>query len=270
MPSVSNIAIGSNMAAAAATKARHGMNESIARLSTGIRAMYGGDAAGHSVGNTMKGQGASYAVASRNIEDGISYAQMGESALLEIANLATRLRELGVQADNAALLAATTDVVALNAEAILIGDTVDQILEQTKFNSFVVLGKAAVTAYNVAYTAGYGTTAPSVTAVGPSQNITAVGGTTTAAGADGDADVLLGHVAKALGNIAADLSALKGFQGAASSTGANMKAAAARLLDTDFSLETAALTKNAILHQASLAMAAQANQAQSAILAVLQ
>ena len=40
MPSVSNIAIGANMAAAAASKARHGMNESIARLSTGVRAMY--------------------------------------------------------------------------------------------------------------------------------------------------------------------------------------------------------------------------------------
>ena len=36
MPSVSNIAIGANMAAAAANKARHGMNESIARLSTGM------------------------------------------------------------------------------------------------------------------------------------------------------------------------------------------------------------------------------------------
>ena len=35
MPSVSNIAIGAHMAASAATKARHGMNESISRLSTG-------------------------------------------------------------------------------------------------------------------------------------------------------------------------------------------------------------------------------------------
>ena len=56
MPSVSNIAIGANMAAAAGTKARHGMNESIARLSTGIRAMYGGDSAGHSVGTTHNAQ----------------------------------------------------------------------------------------------------------------------------------------------------------------------------------------------------------------------
>ena len=46
MPSVSNIAVGAAMAGAAATKARHQMNESIARLSTGIRSMYGGDAAG--------------------------------------------------------------------------------------------------------------------------------------------------------------------------------------------------------------------------------
>jgi hypothetical protein len=46
MPSVSNIAVGAAMAGAAASKARHAMNESITRLSTGIRSMYGGDAAG--------------------------------------------------------------------------------------------------------------------------------------------------------------------------------------------------------------------------------
>ena len=42
MPSVSNIAIGAALAGTAADKARHGMNDSIARLSTGVRAMYGG------------------------------------------------------------------------------------------------------------------------------------------------------------------------------------------------------------------------------------
>ena len=41
--SVSNIAIGAHLAGNAAVKARHGMNEAIARLSTGNRAMYGGD-----------------------------------------------------------------------------------------------------------------------------------------------------------------------------------------------------------------------------------
>ena len=84
------------------------------------------------------------------------------------------------------------------------------------------------------------------------------------------ADARLGEVAKALGNIAADLTALKSMQAVASATGANLVAAGARVMDTDFAVETAQLTKNSILNQAAMAMAAQANQAQSAILSVLQ
>ena len=41
MTSVSNAAVGAFLAGNAAAKARHGMNEAIARLSTGVRAMYG-------------------------------------------------------------------------------------------------------------------------------------------------------------------------------------------------------------------------------------
>ena len=40
----------------------------------------------------------------RNIEDGISYAQSGESVLLEVANLAQRIRELAIADDNVELL----------------------------------------------------------------------------------------------------------------------------------------------------------------------
>ena len=48
-----------------------------------------------------------------------------------------------------------------------------------------------------------------------------------------------------------------------------MAAAGARLIDTEFALETASLTKNTILNQAALTMAAQANATQSSILSVL-
>ena len=82
MPSVSNIAVGALVAGSAASKARHGMNESIARLSTGLRSMYGGDAGGQSVANTLQARSNSWAVAARNAEDGISAAQTAESALL--------------------------------------------------------------------------------------------------------------------------------------------------------------------------------------------
>ena len=80
--------------------------------------MYGGDAAGQSVANTLYKLGQSWAMAARNAEDGISAAQTAESALLEIASLAQRMRELGIQADNAALLDDDNDEAALDAEAV--------------------------------------------------------------------------------------------------------------------------------------------------------
>ena len=106
--------------------------------------------------------------------------------------------------------------------------------------------------------------------VGPEVTIAAIKTISKADGADTTADTLLASVAEGLGNLAADLTALKAFQGAAAATSANMAAAGARLIDTDFALETASLTKNAILNQAALSMAAQANSAQSSILSVLQ
>ena len=53
MTTVSNISIGARLAGGAAADARHGMNEAIARLSTGKRSMYGGDAAGQSMANEI-------------------------------------------------------------------------------------------------------------------------------------------------------------------------------------------------------------------------
>lgn len=267
MPSVSNIAIGANMAAAAATKARHGMNESIARLSTGVRAMYGADAAGHSMGKNIQAIGQSYAQAARNIEDGISYAQMGESLLLEIGNLAQRLRELGIAADNDALID-DNQMAALDEEAQIIGDTVDALLDKTKFNDVEVVDSALTNGKKVGV--AYSHLTANTSDIGPEVNIAAIKTISVAAGADSTADTLLASVAEGLGNLAADLTALKAFQGAAAATSANMAAAGARLIDTDFALETAALTKHAILNQAALSMAAQANSAQSSILSVLQ
>ena len=264
MPSVSNIAVGALVAGSAASKARHGMNESIARLSTGMRSMYGGDAAGQSVANTLEARSKSWAVAARNAEDGISAAQTAESALLEIAALAQRLRELGIQNDNAALLSSTSDVAAMNAEAEAIYDSIDAIVSKATFNGVSLLGTSAVT-LNIGVTDDGGTVA-----LKTSDAIAAVTSYTQAISADVTADATLEDVAISLGNVAAGIAALKGRQAVAYAASANLAAAAARIEDTDFAKETANLAKNSVLNQSAMAMVAQANQAQSAILAVLQ
>ena len=132
MPSVSNIAIGAALAGTAADKARHGMNESIARLSTGVRAMYGGDAAGHSVGTTLTAKSKSFSAAVRNIEDGISMLQQSEALLLEVANLATRGMELGIQENGmTSALGTSAQIAALDDEVMVLTDTIDSLLTNT-------------------------------------------------------------------------------------------------------------------------------------------
>jgi flagellin len=94
--------------------------------------------------------------------------------------------------------------------------------------------------------------------------------TVTAAGAETQADTILADVGEGLGNVAAAMTVLKARQAVAYSASANMMAAASRLQDTDFAASSANLAKFSILNQSAMAMVAQANQAQSAVLAVLQ
>ena len=231
--------------------------------------MYGGDAAGQSIANSLGAKGASFAVAARNAEDGISFLQSAESLLLEVAALTTRLRELGIQYANSDLLTAT-DEAALHAEATAIGDAIQNIAENVKFNGVRLIGEGpplVVVKFRLVLmmegdTATIGT--------GTSITVANTGNITKAEGVDGSADTALGEIAKSLGNVAAGMSALKGYQAAANVSAANLKAAAARIQDTDYALETANLTKAAILNQSAMAMVAQANQAQQAILTVIQ
>ena len=94
MTSVSNIAIGAHLAGNAAAKARHGMNEHITRLSTGMRGLYGGDAVVWCRYSSLELKEKCLRIAASFAEDGISFLQASESALLEISALAVRMREL--------------------------------------------------------------------------------------------------------------------------------------------------------------------------------
>ena len=262
MTSVSNVSIGAKLAGAAAADARHGMNEAIARLSTGKRSMYGGDAAGQAMANSIKAKGMSYAVAARNAEDGISVAQTIESTLMEIGQLAQRLREIGIQADNASVQS-TSDITALTAETTAITKAIALIVEKTLFN-----GKTLISTADISL--AFGVTDGGDTVTLNSQLIEDRSGTTAAAGVETDADLILADVGEALGNTAAAMTVLKARQNVAYSASANMLAAAARLEDTDFATSSANLAKYSILNQSAMAMVAQANQAQSAVLAVIQ
>ena len=264
MPSISSISVGSSYAGNYANKARHEMNASIMRLSSGNRTVMGGDAAGASVGSNLLARAKSHAIGARNAEDGISAALTAEASLNEMAIIATRLRELGIQSDNAAFQS-TADTAALTAEATALFDQLGAIIAETKFNEKVMLGTAART-----FSIGISPDATNAVTLTTGISIEADLADFTKAGcADVTADLVLADVAESLGNVAAGIASLKSRQSVAYAASANLEAAAARIMDTDFAKETANLTKNTVLNQSAMAMVAQANQAQSAILAVL-
>ena len=251
MTSVSTIAVGANMAAAGGAKARHGMTEAIARLSTGVRSMYGGDAGGASQAFQVRAEGRSAFMAARNAEDGISYLQTAESLLLEIANMNTRLRELAVQK----LSTGTTsdgDVAAIEAEEDAI------VLAANDIDAHQLNGENLLAGIIIAK--DYDGT---LSTLGASSAL-------TIAKTVASVDAQFIKIAKNLGLVAAGLQALKGHQAAMYSMGANAEAAASRIQDTDFARESASLAKNAILNQSAMSMVAQANQAQAAVMSVLQ
>ena len=252
MTSVSNAAVGAFLAGNAAAKARHGMNEAIARLSTGVRSMYGGDAAGASVAHTLRADGRSALMAARNVEDGISFLQAGEAALLEIAALNTRLRELAVQDLNAAFLDANQEAAITAEEAAIVaaGNAIDT----------ATLNDVALLTAGVAFTTDMD---------GGLTTLGAAAGLTLAAGVS-NVDTQMGKISKALGSMAAGIAALKGHQGTLYALSANAEAAAARIQDTDFARSSANLANFSILNQSAMAMVSQANQANSAVVAVLQ
>jgi len=149
----------------------------------------------------------------------------------------------------------------MDAEATAIATAINAIVTKTTFNGVSLLTQSDQTVA-VGVTDDGGTTTLTF------KGITAV--TVDSVAADGTADEVLEDVAIAQGHIAAGIAALKGRQAVAYAASANLAAAAARVEDTDFAKETANLTKNSVLNQSAMAMVAQANQAQSAILAVLQ
>ena len=169
-----------------------------------------------------------------------------------------------IQYGNRALLT-LTDQAALNAEAEAIGKAIDGIADNVKFNGVALVGTATAIEIGI-NDAGDTATIGAATSIAIANTDKITG----ASGVDASADTALGEIAKSLGNVAAGMSAMKGYQAVANVTAANLKAAAARIQDTDYALETANLTKAAILNQSAMAMVAQANQAQQAILSVIQ
>jgi flagellin len=249
------------------------LNTSFERLSSGFRINRAADdAAGLQISDRLTSQVQGLDQAVRNANDAISLVQTAEGAMGEISSSLQRIRQLAVQSQNginssADRLALQKEVSALKTEISRIGQTTQfgglDLLKGDLSATFLVGANGGQT-IDVALknTGGYGTSG---------LNLADMKVSTFA-----DASGALASVDKALSTIGAaraDLGALQNrFQSTIrnlSNISENVAAARSRIRDTDFATETAELTRNQIIQQASITVLSQANQRPQAALSLL-
>ncbi len=250
------------------------LSTSFERLSSGFRINSASDdAAGLQISDRMTSQIQGLNQAVRNANDAISLTQTAEGALSEVTTSLQRIRQLAVQSQNG--INSSADRVALQKEVSALKTEMSRIATDTQFGGvdllsgtysakFLVGANGGQTiSVNLSRTGGgYGTSGLSLSNL----SVSSVAGASAAL-------TSIDSAISTIGGARADLGALQNrFQSTIrnlSSISENVSAARSRIRDTDFASETAELTRNQIIQQASVSVLSQANQRPQTALSLL-
>jgi flagellin len=250
------------------------LSTSFERLSSGFRINSASDdAAGLQISERMTSQVQGLDQAARNANDAISLTQTAEGALDETTTALQRVRTLAVQAQNG--INSTEDRAALSSEITALKNEISRIAAETEFAGLDILSGDFSADFLVG--ANQGQTVTVAIGDGTADSLGADGLLVTGTvDTDANADTLLGQVDAALssiGTVRSDLGALQNrFQSTIrnlSNISENVSAARSQIRDTDFATETADLTRNQIMQQASISVLSQANQRPQSALSLL-
>ena len=138
MPQVINSNLPSLNAQRNLNKSQMGLNDSLQRLSSGLRINSAkDDAAGLAIANRFTSQIRGLDQAVRNANDAISLSQTAEGAMDESSNILQRIRELSIQSANSTNSA--QDRLSLQSEVNQLVSEMDRIAETTTFNGLKLL-----------------------------------------------------------------------------------------------------------------------------------
>ena len=261
------------------SRASDALSTSMTRLSSGLKINSAkDDAAGLQIASRMTSQIRGQNMAIKNANDGISMAQTAEGALQESSNILQRMRELGVQSASGSN--SVKDRGALDKEYQAMALELTRISKSTNLNGINLLDGTAGTAGLVKIQVGSGTAGQNqidlqlpTTAVDAVTLLTDVGDLntdTTAKKAVDSIDTALQTINDMRADLGATQNRLTSTVSNLQNINENVSAALGRVQDTDFAAETAQMTKQQTLQQASTAVLAQANQLPSAVLKLLQ
>lgn len=249
------------------------MSTALQRLSSGLRVNTAkDDAAGLAIAERMSSAFRGFVVAQRNASDAISLAQTAEGGASKISDALQRMRELAVQSANGTNT--ETDRDNLDLEYSQLADEVTRLVGGTKFNDTALLNAATDFKFQI----GYKTTGEdSITVTGVDLSATATSVDVSIAGADESLaeaaiallDTAIDEVTTARATWGASQNRFESVVSNLQISAENVAAARSRIVDADFAVETAGLTRASILQQAGTAMLAQANALPNTVLTLL-
>ncbi|RIX47301.1 flagellin [Paenibacillus nanensis] len=231
--------------------------KSMEKLASGLRINRAADdAAGLAVSEKMRGQIRGLEQAQKNVQDGISFVQTAEGAMNEVSSMLTRMKELLVQSSNGTY--ETSDVSNIKLEMSQLGNQIDDIMANTKFNGMQIYSGADIASDADATKISIGDIATG--------DFTGLSATTSLT----DVDTAIKSVALERAKLGAVQNRLEYTSNNLGTTVENLTASESRIRDTDMAKEMVNLTKNNILLQASQSMLAQANSQPQGVLSLLQ
>jgi len=237
------------------------------KLSSGSRIVRAADdAAGLAISEKMKSHIRSLGQDMRNANDGISMIQTAEGAMNETGNILTRFRELSIQAASDTI--GDVERGFIDKEVQQLGQEIDRIAKSTEYNGRKLLsGEGDMLEIQVGLkndkeldrfqydTAKVNSTADSLGVAGMTVK--------TKEDAQNNLDKIDGAISK-LANNRSEMGALQNRLQSSINNMAiyneNLSAGNSRIRDVDMASETAELTKNNILTQATTSVLSQANQ----------
>jgi flagellin len=255
------------------------LNKSMERLASGYRINKGADdSAGLQISETLRAQIRGSQKALDNVQDGTNVLNIMDGAMAQITENIQRMRELAVQAANDTLAstqrtAIKNEIDELSKDITRISDATEyngvKLLNGTQSNFFVQVGANANNTVDRIDMASSGNVFADIDATALSVNNLTVSDNTNAQTSISTLDSALTTVNNRRATIGALTNRLQSAANNLSVNIENLSSAESRIRNVDVAKESAQLTRNQILQQASSTILGQANQSPQLALSLL-
>jgi len=282
MSAVINTNLASLFAQNALSGAQGNLATSVQRLSSGLRINSSkDDASGLAIAQSMQGQINAVTYATQNESQAVNMAQTADTSMGTVQDILLRMKQLSVEGSNSSISSAQQGDVT--AELNTLATQIQNIATGTTYNGISLLGSTTGTfAFQIGASTGTGDTftfnSVDLSTSGTMGGLltTALNGLTAGTGTfqafqnlSNVIDSAVEGVSSQRAVVGSQMNALAFVSQNLQSQSANLQASRSTVIDTNFSAETANLTKGQIMQQAATAMLAQANQMPNVILSLL-